>query len=29
MRFGTASITGMNTFWFDPEDPLRYGFILR
>lgn len=26
---GTASITGMNTFWFDPEDPLRKGFIIR
>lgn len=26
---GTASITGRNTFYFDPEDPFRTGFILR
>lgn len=26
---GTASITGRNEFYFDPEDPLRAGFILR
>ncbi len=26
---GTASFTGSNQFWFDPEDPLREGFILR
>ena len=26
---GTASITGRNTFYFDPEDPLRNGFIFR
>ena len=29
MNSGIASITGMNTFWFDPEDPLRKGFIIR
>jgi proline racemase len=26
---GTASIIGRNEFYFDPEDPLRNGFILR
>jgi proline racemase len=26
---GTASITGQNEFYFDPEDPFREGFILR
>jgi proline racemase len=26
---GTASIIGRNEFYFDPEDPLRGGFILR
>lgn len=26
---GTASITGQNEFYFDPEDPFRQGFILR
>jgi proline racemase len=26
---GTAYITGRNEFYFDPEDPLRRGFILR
>jgi proline racemase len=26
---GTASIIGRNEFYFDPEDPLRAGFILR
>jgi trans-L-3-hydroxyproline dehydratase len=26
---GTASFTGKNTFWFDPEDPLKEGFMLR
>jgi trans-L-3-hydroxyproline dehydratase len=26
---GTASFTGKQEFWFDPEDPLREGFILR
>jgi trans-L-3-hydroxyproline dehydratase len=26
---GTASFTGRNQFWFDPEDPLKEGFILR
>ncbi len=26
---GTASITGQNSFYFDPEDPLKSGFILR
>ncbi|HUV14648.1 MAG TPA: proline racemase family protein, partial [Acidobacteriota bacterium] len=26
---GSASITGSNTFYFDPEDPLRAGFMLR
>ena len=26
---GTASITGRNEFYFDPEDPFRAGFILR
>jgi len=26
---GTAHITGRNTFYFDPEDPLNEGFILR
>ena len=26
---GTASFTGNNQFWFDPEDPLKEGFIIR
>jgi proline racemase len=26
---GTASITGRNEFYFDPEDPFREGFVLR
>jgi trans-L-3-hydroxyproline dehydratase len=26
---GTAAFTGESTFWFDPEDPLKDGFILR
>ena len=26
---GTASFTGRNRFWFDPEDPLKGGFIIR
>jgi proline racemase len=26
---GSAFITGENQFWFDPDDPLRAGFILR
>jgi len=26
---GTASITGRNEFYFDPDDPFREGFILR
>lgn len=26
---GTASFTGRNSFWFDPEDPLKEGFIFR
>lgn len=26
---GTASFTGMNNFYFDPEDPLKEGFIIR
>ena len=26
---GTASITGRNEFYFDPEDPFRNGFIVR
>jgi proline racemase len=26
---GTAFFTGRNEFWFDPEDPLRDGFIFR
>lgn len=26
---GTASFTGKNRFWFDPEDPLKDGFIFR
>ncbi len=26
---GTASFTGKSTFWFDPEDPLKDGFIIR
>jgi trans-L-3-hydroxyproline dehydratase len=26
---GTSSFTGKNNFWFDPEDPLGEGFILR
>jgi trans-L-3-hydroxyproline dehydratase len=26
---GTASITGRNEFYFDPDDPLQQGFILR
>ncbi len=26
---GTASFTGKNSFWFDPDDPLKKGFIIR
>jgi len=26
---GTASFTGKNSFWFDPGDPLKEGFIIR
>ena len=26
---GTASFTGRNEFYFDPEDPFRNGFIFR
>jgi trans-L-3-hydroxyproline dehydratase len=26
---GSASFTGKNSFWFDPEDPLKDGFIIR
>jgi len=26
---GTASITGRNEFYFDPDDPLQRGFIFR
>jgi len=26
---GTAHITGQNEFYFDPEDPLKEGFIFR
>jgi trans-L-3-hydroxyproline dehydratase len=26
---GTAFITGKNTFWINPDDPLKDGFILR
>ncbi len=26
---GTAHITGRNEFWFDPDDPLKKGFIFR
>ncbi|MCK5148802.1 proline racemase family protein [bacterium] len=26
---GNAHITGINTFYIDPDDPLRHGFILR
>jgi trans-L-3-hydroxyproline dehydratase len=26
---GSASFTGKNSFWFDPADPFREGFILR
>lgn len=26
---GTAHLTGRNEFWFDPNDPLQNGFILR
>jgi proline racemase len=26
---GSASFTGKSTFWFDSEDPLKDGFILR
>ncbi len=26
---GSASITGRNEFWLDPEDPLKHGFLLR
>jgi len=26
---GTASFTGRNSFWFDPGDPLKEGFIFR
>ena len=24
---GTAFFTGRNEFWFDPDDPLREGFL--
>ena len=26
---GTAEFTGRNEFWFNPEDPLKEGFIFR
>jgi len=26
---GTASFTGKSNFWFDIEDPLKEGFIIR
>ena len=26
---GSASFIGRNSFWFDPEDPLKDGFIIR
>ena len=26
---GNAYMTGKNTFWINPEDPLKNGFILR
>jgi trans-L-3-hydroxyproline dehydratase len=26
---GTAFFTGRNEFWFDPDDPLKEGFIFR
>jgi trans-L-3-hydroxyproline dehydratase len=26
---GNAYITGKNTFWINPEDPLKNGFVLR
>lgn len=26
---GTAALTGKNEFWFDPDDPLKEGFIFR
>jgi len=26
---GSASFTGKNSFWFDPKDPLKEGFIIR
>jgi trans-L-3-hydroxyproline dehydratase len=26
---GNAFITGKNTFWMNPKDPLKGGFILR
>ncbi len=26
---GTTFITGKNEFWFDPDDPLKNGFIFR
>jgi trans-L-3-hydroxyproline dehydratase len=26
---GQAFYTGKNSFWFDPEDPLAEGFIIR
>ena len=26
---GEAFITGQNTFYFDPDDPLKKGFIFR
>jgi len=26
---GSASIVGQNTFYFDPEDPLKDGFLFR
>jgi trans-L-3-hydroxyproline dehydratase len=26
---GTAHFTGRSEFWFDPDDPLKKGFIIR
>jgi trans-L-3-hydroxyproline dehydratase len=26
---GTAYFTGQHQFWFDPDDPLKKGFIFR
>jgi hypothetical protein len=26
---GTAFLTGKNSFWINPKDPLKNGFILR